>query len=121
MTTAFNDTPARGSRPFDADRSGVVMGEGAGVVVLESMAHAVARGAPRIYCEVLGYGASCDAYHITTPAPGGEGLARAMALALKKSGVDDLAAVSVSKCDWFGTKQKTPMIEKIANRMGPCR
>ena len=87
MTTAWNDNPQGGSRPFDSDRGGFVMGEGAGVVVLESLESAKARGAP-IYCEMIGYGATCDAHHITTPAPEGRGLAAAMEMAIEASGID---------------------------------
>jgi 3-oxoacyl-[acyl-carrier-protein] synthase II len=81
-----NDDPQRASRPFDAERDGFVMGEGAGIIVLEDMEFAQARGA-RIYAELAGYGATADAHHITDPAPGGRGLVRAMRRALQKGGV----------------------------------
>lgn len=87
MNSNYNDRPTEGSRPFDADRGGFIMGEGAGVVLLESLESAKKRGA-KIYCELVGYGATCDAYHITTPAPEGRGLADAMRMALKMSGID---------------------------------
>lgn len=77
-----NDDPTHASRPFDQDRDGFVMGEGVGILVLESVDHAIARGA-RIYGEIVGYGMTCDAYHMTSPVPGGEGAARAISLALK--------------------------------------
>lgn len=87
MNTDFNDNPTAASRPFDKDRGGFVMGEGAGVVLLESLESAKRRGA-KIYCELVGYGATCDAHHITTPAPEGKGLAKAMEMALKMSEMD---------------------------------
>jgi len=86
LTTGFNDTPQAASRPYDKDRDGFLMGEGAGIVVLEVYEHALARGA-KIYAEVSGYGMSGDAYHITAPAPDGNGGFRSMQMALKNAGI----------------------------------
>jgi 3-oxoacyl-[acyl-carrier-protein] synthase II len=99
LATGFNEEPERGSRPFDARREGFVIAEGSAVVVLEALDHARARGA-RIYAEVAGYGANCDAYHMTQPAPEGVGAAECMGLALEDGGI---AAREVGYINAHGT------------------
>ncbi len=107
MATEFNDTPEKASRPYDKDRDGFVMGEGAGIVVLEEYEHAKARGA-KIYAEVIGYGLSGDAYHITAPSEDGDGGYRAMKAALKSAGIE---ASAVDYINAHGTSTMADGIE----------
>ncbi len=107
MSTSYNDNPTTASRPFDVGRDGFIMGEGSGVLVMETLEHAKARGAT-IYCEITGYGATCDAYHITSPDPEGKALGGAMRNVVKEAGIQ---AEDVSYINAHGTS--TPYNDKF--------
>jgi 3-oxoacyl-[acyl-carrier-protein] synthase II len=128
-----NDEPERASRPFDTDRDGFIIGEGAGVVIMEELGHAVARGAP-IYAEIVGYGLSSDAYHMTAPSEDGDGGRRVMEMAIRKAGIradevdyinahgtstpynDKLETLAIKRC--FGDHARTLVISSTKSMTG---
>lgn len=115
MSTSYNDAPQTASRPFDKGRDGFIMGEGSGVLVMETLEHAKARGAT-IYCEISGYSATCDAYHITSPDPEGKGLGAAMEHALTEAKVksDEVSYINAHGTSTpYNDKFETAAIKKV--------
>src|SRR4030081_1302496 len=114
LSTSFNDTPERASRPYDRDRDGFVMGEGAGIVVLETYEHAKSRGA-KIYAELVGYGLSGDAHHITAPADDGDGAFRCMNAALKRAGItaDDIDYINAHGTSTMADTIELGAVERV--------
>ena len=121
LATKFNDDPGRSSRPFNIDRDGFVMAEGAAMMILESEEHAKARGA-RVYCELAGYGATSDAYHITAPDPSGDGAVKALNIALKDAAVEDLSTVDYINAHGTSTnlndKMETAAFKRVFGEEG---
>jgi 3-oxoacyl-[acyl-carrier-protein] synthase II len=115
LSTHFNDRPTEASRPYDRDRDGFVMGEGAGIVVLEEREHALARGA-KIYGEVIGYGLSGDAYHITAPAEDGDGAERCMRMAMKRAGIEsgDIDYINAHGTSTMADEIELKAVERVA-------
>lgn len=121
MCSSYNDEPQKASRPFDAERAGFVMGEGAGVLLLETEEHALKRGAT-IYCELAGYAATCDAHHITTPHPEGAGLANCLSSALADAEVplSDVAYINAHGTSTaYNDKFETMAIKKVFGDLAP--
>ena len=116
LATKFNDTPEKACRPFNVDRDGFVMGEGAGILILESEEHAKARGA-KVYAELAGYGATCDAYHITAPDPSGDGAVKAIEIALRDAGVTDKTTVDYINAHGTSTHLNDAMETKAFKRV----
>jgi 3-oxoacyl-[acyl-carrier-protein] synthase II len=120
LSTQHNDDPQKASRPYDRDRDGFVMGEGAGIVVLEELEHAKARGA-KIYAEVVGYGLSGDAFHITAPSEDGDGAYRCMSMALKRAGLtpDDIDYINAHGTSTMADTIELGAVERLVGESAP--